>query len=135
MVEKFPADGSEKSLRDPIFPRGLVAGARWLHEHRPDHRRQPSREDGVAIEDQKARRRLEGKGLAKLLRDPGSSRIGGDGAAEHVAPAVADDEKHMEEAEHGGGHREEVHRGDTVPVIPEERHPVRVGSRCSRQET
>jgi hypothetical protein len=85
---------------------------------RPDHRRQPGREEGVATEDQEARRRLEGKGLAKLLCDPGSSRTGGDGAADHVAPAVAG-----------------VHRGDAVSVVPEEGRPGGVGSRRARQGT
>jgi len=133
VIENFSADCSDKPLRDPILPRALVAGARWLHEHRPDRRGQPGREDGVAIEDHEARRRLEGKGLAQLLRHPGSSRTGGDGAADHVASAAADDEKHMKDAEHRGGHREEVHRGDAVPVVREEGRPGGVGSRCSRQ--
>jgi predicted XRE-type DNA-binding protein len=74
VIEKFSAYGFDKSLRDPILPRALVAGARWFHEHRPDRRRQPCREDGIAIDDQKARRRLGGKGLAQLLRHPGRSR-------------------------------------------------------------
>jgi hypothetical protein len=84
---------------DTILPGASVAGARWLHEHRPDRHRQPGREDGIAIEDQEARCRFEGEGLAKLLRDPGGRRDRRDGAADHVAPALADDEKHVKAAD------------------------------------
>jgi hypothetical protein len=51
----------------------------------------------------------------------------------HIAAAVADDEKHMKDAKHRGGHREEVHRGDAVPVVSEERPPGGVGPRCAGQ--
>ena len=45
MIEKFSANGPDKPFRDPILPWALAAGARWLHEHRPDRRLQPGREE------------------------------------------------------------------------------------------
>jgi hypothetical protein len=133
VVEKSLADGPGKSLRESILPWALEAGARWFDEHRADRRSQPGREDGAAAEDHEAGCRLEREGLAKLLRAPACRRARRDGAADHVAPAAADDEKHMKDTKHLGGRREEVHRGDADPVVQEERRPGGVRSRCARQ--
>ena len=85
------------------------------------------------VEDHESRCRLEREGVTKLLRDPGGGRARRDGAADDVAPAVADDEEHLEDAERRRGHGEEVHGGDAIPVVPEEGRPGLAGSRGARQ--
>lgn len=131
--EQLLADGGDEALGDAVLPRAPVARPGRLHLHRPQRRRHSGREEGIAVEDHETRRRLERKGLAKLLRYPGSGRARRDGAADHRAAAVADDEKNMEGAERRGGHREEVHHSDAVSVVPEECRPGLARSRRSRQ--
>jgi hypothetical protein len=78
-VDDVVADCSGNSLGDFILPMALAVGAGWLHEHRPDRRRRPGREDGVAVEGQEAWRRLEGEGGSPSRR----CRLGGSGGT-HV---------------------------------------------------
>ena len=47
---------------------------------------------------QEARDQLEREGLAKSMGEPGSGRTRGDGGADDVPPAVADDEKHVKDS-------------------------------------
>jgi len=133
VVEQFTPDGADESLGDPVLPRAPVAGPRRLHLHRTQCRHHPVRERGAAIEDHEPRCRLEWEGITKLLSDPGGGRARRDGAAGYVAPAVADDEEHVDDLERRGRDGEEVHGGDPGAVIPEEGRPSLASLRGARQ--
>jgi len=81
------------------------------------------REDGIVIEDEKARSRVVWEGLAKLLDDPVRGRVLRDTEVEELTSAVSDHEPDVQEPESDGWNDQEVHRRDPVPVIPKEGAP------------
>jgi hypothetical protein len=69
--------------------------------------------------------------LPQLLRNPKSIRISGDVEAQDLSPVVTDDEETVQDAKCERGYSEEVHGGDCLTMVPEERQPVFGGIRGS----
>jgi hypothetical protein len=74
VVEQFLPNRGDEALSDAVLPATSVAGPCRCDLHRPQSRRHPGRKGSAAVEDHESRRRIERKGLAKLLRAPGSLR-------------------------------------------------------------
>jgi hypothetical protein len=77
----------------------------------------------VSVENQVARRRIEGERLAQLLRAPGTCRIPGNIEVKDSPPVMCDDEEAIQYAEGQRGHGEEIHRRDGFTVVAEESRP------------
>ncbi len=79
---------------------------------------------GVPVEGQEPGSRVTWERFPELLGDPSGGRVRGHSDADQVAACVPDHEEDVERLEVEGRGRQEVARGDSLTMIPEERHPL-----------
>jgi hypothetical protein len=97
VVEQLAPNRSNEALHDTVLPGTPEAGAHRLNAHRAQGGAHLLGKGGVAVMDEVAGCRLERERLPELLGDPGRGRVAGDGAADDLPTAVADDDKDNEE--------------------------------------
>lgn len=68
-------------------------------------------------------RRVTREGIAQLLDHPAGRGMSGYVEMKDSPSTVVDGEPDVEEVEPDGGHDEEVHAGNHLPVVPKEGHP------------
>lgn len=132
VVEHLCAAAQNPALGRSVLPGGPVSCPYRLDTQRLDHGDDSWGELRVAVEDQVARRGLEGERLPELMDDPRRCGVGCDIEVEDLATGVVDDEQDVEDAEGDGRDGEEIHGGDDIPMVPEEGPPVLPGSRWCR---
>ncbi len=71
VIEQLSPCAPNPSLRDPVLPRAPECRSLRLDAKILNRFANLIREDRIVIEDEKSRSRVVGKGLAKLLNDPG----------------------------------------------------------------
>ncbi len=81
------------------------------------------RERVLAIKDEKLWRGVVRKGIPQLLRYPSSGRMPCDVVVKDAPSVMCEDEEAIQHAEPERRHSEEVHGGDRIAVIAEERRP------------
>ncbi len=70
VIKQLVSTPTNPSLRDWILPGTAIRGTARLRTHRPDERHHGHAESRVSVEDQIARRSIEGERLPQLLDDP-----------------------------------------------------------------
>ncbi len=123
MIDQVAAAAGDESLGNSVLP-----GASNRDSNQGDaqtlRRFQNSiMERVLAIEDEKPRRGVVRKGIPQLLRYPCAAWIPSDVAVKNATPMRSDHEKTIQHAEPERRHSEEVHGGDRIAVIAEERRP------------
>src|SRR5579884_2619325 len=83
------------------------------------------------IEDQVLPSVLVRKGFAQLLRYPGAGRMLGDADMQDAPAIMANHEESIQQPEGNGGHGEEIHRSNGLPVILEKCLPASDGIRIA----
>jgi hypothetical protein len=124
MVEQIPPAASDLTLGNSILPR--VAERRFncgqadIYESRTNG----LTEVAVPVMNQKSLRVIKGECLAQLLRDPQSSRVIGDVAAEDTLTIMRDDEETVQDMEGERWDSEEIHCSYGLTMILEECLPT-----------
>ena len=124
MIDQIATTIPDPALGDTVLPRAPETGSLWLDAkalHRVDHFFIKLR---AAIEDQIARRRVVGKCLAQLLNNPSTARMLCNIAVEDSSPIMRNDKKAVENAEGQRRYGEEVHCGNSLAMIAQERRPA-----------
>src|SRR5437016_4111335 len=110
VVEQLPAHAADPPFGDAVLPRTSPSRPHRIDAERPHGRDNESGEDGVAIENQMACRRVEGECLPQLLNDPRRGGIVCQLEVKDAAPAVLDCEPAVEQTKRDCWDDEEVHR-------------------------
>jgi len=111
------------TLGNSVLPRTAKGGAHRLAAHGFGRRRYFLAKFRVAVEEQEPVCRRVRPRFPQLLYDPKSARISRDVAAKNPAPVVADNKKAIQHSKRERGHREEVHGGNGLTMISQEREP------------
>jgi len=123
MVEQITAARADEAFSDAILPGASDASSFGLNPEAPNRLNNAVTKVRTAVEDQVAGRGVVGKRFAQLLRYPCAGWIPRDIEMQNLTPTVGDNEKTVEHAKCHGWHREEVHRGDSLAMVRQERHP------------
>ena len=124
MVEQVTPTTSDPALRDPVLPGASEGGADRNAAHSLNGGGDLWVKFRVAVEDQMPRQRVVGKGVAKLLGNPGACRMTGDVEVQNAATVVCNDEEAVKNSERQGRNREEIHRGNDFAMIAEKSLPT-----------
>jgi hypothetical protein len=124
VIQQVTPAALNPTLRNSILPRTPQRSADTLDLHRSDRGGDLRPILGITIKDDKPRRRPKWKRFSQLLDDPQARRMPGDVEVQDPPPIMADDEEAVEHPESDRWDREEVHRGDGFPVVPQKREPA-----------
>jgi hypothetical protein len=123
MVEQIPAAVAYPAFRDAVLPWASEAGLLGLDAEALDRVNHFFIELGAAIKDQVTGRRVEWKCLAQLLDNPSACRVFGDIAVQDSPPIMRNDEEAVQNAESECRNGEEVHCGNRLTMVAQERRP------------
>src|SRR4029077_14342697 len=133
VIEQIAPATFNPALGYAVLPRTLLRRSDRGDPQRSDSWRNLRSIFAIAVEDQKPRSRVQGKGFPQLLNDPCARRMLRNIEVQNMPPVMANDEKAIERAERKGRYREEVHRGNRFPMIAEKREPAFSRFRISRR--
>jgi hypothetical protein len=132
MIEQIAAAVANPALSNPVLPRTPEAGPFRLDTQSLDGTDDLFIKVSRPIENQIPRGGIVGECFAQLLRNPRTVRMLGDVTMQNLPSVMCDDEETIENAECERRHREEVHRGDSFPMIGQKRRPPLRRLRASR---
>jgi hypothetical protein len=124
VIQQITTTAAYPAFCNSILPGTPDRSANTLDSHGPNRRRDLHSILGVPIEDKKLGSGLIWKGFSQLLDNPQASRMLGDVEVQDASTAVADDEEAIERAEGDRRNGEEVHRGDSFPVVAQKGEPA-----------
>ena len=125
MVKQLPPDGADETLSNSVLPGRAIRSALRFDAHVCHSGFDASAELPVAIEDQIARRGVEGKSLAQLTYDPLSGRMRGDTQMQQLSSVVMNNKEHIEHAKACRWYCEEVHGSQDLAMVAKEGLPLR----------
>jgi hypothetical protein len=130
VVKAFPSDRTDQPFGISILPRG--AWRRWSVANA--HRSKSSDEDiaigPIAIADQIVGSPFPAESFRNLICNPFCGRMRCDAEPYDLSSAVPHDQQSIEQTKRDCRHDEQIHRGDAVGMIAEERLPA-LGRRTS----
>src|SRR6266849_7342433 len=130
VVKAFPSDRTDQPFGTSILPRG--AWRCWSVANA--HRSKPSDEDNaigpIPVADQIAGSPFPAESFRNLICNPFCGRMRCDAEPYDLSSAMPHDQQTIEQAERDCRHDEQIHRGDAVGMIAEERLPP-LGRRTS----
>ena len=123
VVQQFAATSADPSFGDPVLPGASIGGPHRLCAKAAKGLPNSPREDRVAVVYEiRGCRRLR-KGLAELLNDPQRRGIRRDVEVHELPTSVSQKEPHIQHSEANGRDRKEVHRRNSISMIPKEGPP------------
>lgn len=123
VVENLSPATAHPAFRDAILPRGLNARPFRLKSRCFEKGNHVCIECRIAIEDGVAVRKRFRESLPQLLDDPLRSRVAGHVEVQNPAPSMLDHEETVQQPERHRRHREEIERGNRLPVILQKGEP------------
>ena len=93
MAEQIPVTASDPALSNAVLPRASEAGSFWPDAQCLDGTDELLIEVCGSVEDQIARRGIEGECFAQLLRDPGTVRMASNFPMQNTPPVMRNDEE------------------------------------------
>ncbi len=124
VVQQIAPAAFDPTLRHTILPGTFERGPHWAHLQRSNGYGNLEPVLRIPVEDQKPGGRFKRKRFPQLLDDPHARRMPGDVEMQDATTIVADDEEAVQRPESDRWNREEVHRGDSFPVVPQKRKPA-----------
>src|ERR1019366_8885053 len=124
VIQQFAATASHPAFGNPVLPRTAIGCSDQAATQAIEHLGNIPTKLFIPVQDQIFRRGFLGECFSQLLHDPLAGRMFGSVEMEDSPAVVADDEEAVEKAERSSGHREEIHRGDYLSMVLQERQPV-----------
>jgi hypothetical protein len=112
VVETFPPDCTDQSLRIRVLPRRAGGNRLVTNTHRAYSVGDGSPMDSIPVVDQVARSLPPRECFRYLACDPLGARVRGDVDPDKISPFQPDDDEDIEQVEADGGNNEQVHGGD-----------------------
>src|SRR5215469_3810685 len=123
VVQQVASATSYPALSNTVLPRTAKSRASWLASHVSHGRNHIGAKLGVSVEEQESVRLLVRTCFSQLLYYPKCMRIARHIEVQDLTPAVADNEKAVQNTERERWDGEEVHRRNGLTVVSEERQP------------
>jgi hypothetical protein len=123
VVQTVPADRSDHALHEWILPRALRRDEHFLDSYSAHAASEGISIGAIPIAEQVTGCLVKREGLAELLNDPSRGRVGRDVEMHNPPSLVAKDDPDVQDLKEHSGHREEVHGGDILDVVLQERAP------------
>ena len=124
VIQQITTTAAYPAFCNSILPRTPDRSANTLDSHRPNRCRDLDSILGVPIENKKLRSGLIRKGFSQRLYNPQALGMPRDVEMQNAPTIVADDEEAIEDAERDRRNGEEVHRGDSFPVVAQKGEPA-----------
>ena len=124
VVQLIAPAAFDPTLRHTILPGTFERGPHWAHLQRSNGYGNLEPVLRIPVEDQKPGGRFKRKRFPQLLDDPHARWMPGDVEMQDATTIVADDEEAVQRPESDRWDHEEVHRGDSFPVVPQKRKPA-----------
>src|ERR1044071_6555417 len=123
VVQALASDASDQALHVAILPRAFRCDLYLFNPHPFNSRSEMLAVDPVAISNHVPRRAVIRKRLDNLLCSPYCRGMLGDIEMEHASASMGEDNKHVEDAQPSGRHREEIDRYQLTDVIAKKGQP------------
>ena len=133
MVEQVSKTASNPALGNTVLPRTPETSSFRLDAQCFDRTYDFLIEVRSSIEDQILWREIAGECFSQLLSNPRTVRMLGDIAMQNFPSVMCDDEETIEHAECERRHYEEIHCGDSFPMIAQKGRPLFRRLRVSRR--
>jgi hypothetical protein len=132
VVQQIASATSHPALRNTVLPGTAKGRASWLASHVPHSRNDLGAKLCIAVEWQESVWLFVGPSFSQLLHNPKSMGISRDIEMQDLTPVVTDDEKAVQNTKRERWHGKEVHRGNGLAMVSEERQPSLHGIWISR---
>src|SRR5215468_5273809 len=117
VIEAFPADRADQSLRMPVLP-GRPRGDRMIaYTHGCKTLRHGPAVAPVTIPDHVSGCFVPREGICELAGDPLGCRMIGDAQRDQVSPLVPQDNQDKQQPKADGRHDQEVHRANACSMV------------------